>query len=35
VFVAIDTFIGPVYLVYALAEDQGSGRFRFSLGKNF
>lgn len=34
-FVAIDTFVGPVYLVYALAEDQGGGRLRFSLGKNF
>jgi NTE family protein len=35
VFVALDTFIGPVYLVYALAEEQGGGRVRFSLGKQF
>jgi len=35
VFVAVDTVVGPVYLVYALAEEPGGGRLRFSLGKNF
>jgi NTE family protein len=34
-FVAFNTIIGPIYVVYALAENPGSSQVRFSLGKNF
>jgi NTE family protein len=35
VFVAVDTMIGPIYLVYAYTDGENTGRLRFSLGKNF
>jgi NTE family protein len=35
VYAALDTILGPIYFAYGYTEGEGSGRLRFSLGKNF